>query len=150
MDKKILIISFVSLLLVVSIGFGVYLFKQNEELESNYNNLNQTYNRLSNKMYLLEESLKDTEVACVGEPCNGYRRGLLSSGVNGRWLVCFDSYEDTNAGDKSPECCASISGQWIYSENKCCARDKDNSNWEGKTGKCSDEGFWIMQKQMNK
>lgn len=99
----------------------------------------------SNRIQLLEESIKDVEVNCVDDLCNGYRRGLLSSiGVStreGRWLICYDSFEDDNAGDKNPECCKSIGGTWH--EERCCTYGKVNSNWIGQTGQCSETGEWI-------
>lgn len=106
---------------------------------------------LSNKLLLIKDSLKDTEVNCVDSNCNGYRSGILSSiGVGdrqGRWLICYNSLEDSDAGDKSAECCKSAGGTWH--DNKCCAPGKDNSGWNSQTGQCLTSGEWSIKQIKN-
>jgi hypothetical protein len=99
------------------------LTKKNSDLETNIS-------YFQNRIYLIEESIKDVDIPNIGA-----RRGLLLATKEG-WLTCFDSFSDASGGKTSPKCCLAISGQWSYSEKKCCAADKGSNNWTGSVDRC--------------
>ena len=99
------------------------LTKKNSDLETNIS-------YLKDHIYLVEESIKDVDIPNVGA-----RRGLLLATKDG-WLTCFDSFSDGNGGKTSPKCCTAESGQWSYSEKRCCAPGRDNNNWAGSVDRC--------------
>jgi hypothetical protein len=145
-----------AILFLVSLFFHAVYIKKNNKLELRIDKAKRAYNLLANKFIVLSEvyrnliidknrivarasfisgSVKEIECYPVGA-----RRGVLSCSENG-WLACYDSLDDMNGGDASPECCKADSGTW--QEDRCCSPGKGNSNWSGKTGSCNDAGYWV-------
>lgn len=104
-------------------------------LKQNLNNAGGQLDRLKRDYALLANSI-NTE-SC---PTTGARQGALSCTSRG-WLLCYESFEDENPADKNAECCQSVQGSW--QEGRCCAPDKLNSAWQGRTGRCSETGAWV-------
>ena len=141
MNSKLTVI-LMGIALVISVFCSVSLYIKKQQLQTemialsiDHKNIQTIHNTLETSFGLLEDSAKMIE-------CNVGRRGILVC-VEGGWQICFDSFEDNNPGDKNSKCCEAVDGSWH--ENKCCAPDRDNSNWIGKTGKCSSDGVWIKK-----
>lgn len=124
-------------LAVLAVGILISVYAAYSLFEKN-KNLEQKNFELTHSLELVDESLQEME-------CSVGRRGIFYCAPPGGWKRCFDSFEDSNPGDKSKECCKAMTGgEWH--DGKCCAPDRDNAGWIGKTGECTKEGNWAIRR----